>query len=98
MSSSNKINVILTNLNEKQLSDILKTCNNEKIHYTFDNEYYGSEYYEIYSFLEKMILKNKKISITYQKLINEYLDFINECDDEEYKNKIFEKISNIEYE
>ena len=47
-----------------------------------------------------MILKNKKISRAYEKLIDEYLQFIeNECEeDDEYKNKIIEKFLNIEYE
>lgn len=83
-----------------KLAKILEICLLEGIQYTFDKDYYSNDYYDFYQVLDDLILNNgeNKIHIVYQELIeNKYMDYVEDLDDFEKKNKILEKIKNIEY-
>jgi hypothetical protein len=97
-SKTNKTNIILTNLSQDTFEKVLELCMNEKIHYTFDKNYYSEEYYSFYGLLDNLILKNNKIPNMYKELIKgEYKDFVEDCEDYTNRNEILQKIDIIEY-
>ncbi len=89
-----KTNIVLANLSADKLKLILTICEQEKIHFTFDKDYYSAESYDIIALLDDMVEKNKEIPLVFKKLIEgEYKDFL-EDDDE---NEKLEKIKQIVY-
>lgn len=89
-----KTNIILANLTEEKLTKVLQLCNDEKIHYTFDKDYYSNKFFDIISMLNNIVIKNEKLPIEYKKLIdNEYKDYLEDADDVEG----LDKIKNLKY-
>lgn len=91
---TNKVNVILTNLDENKLAKILKIADEDNIHYTFEKDYYGQEYFDICYFITTMLKSTNKIPSCYKKIINDiYLQWVEDDNNEE----AIKQIANIEY-
>jgi len=91
-------NIILSNLSCDKLTKVLEFCKENNIHYTFDNGYYSSEYYDIFALITDIILTMDEVPIVYKEIIeNEYKDYIDDGDNK-LKKKILKKMKNIKYE
>jgi hypothetical protein len=87
-------NIILANLTESKLKIILELCEREKIHFTFDKDYYSNEYYDIIFLVDNIVTKNKEIPKIFKKLIeNEYSEYLEDNNESEK----LEKIKQIKY-
>lgn len=90
----NKVNIILTNLDENKLAKILTLVEEEHIHFTFEKDYYGSDYFDICHFISTMLKSTNKIPKCYKKTIDDiYLRWAEDTDNDEVINQI----ANIEY-
>ena len=84
-----KTNIVLANLSAEKLELILTICEQEKIHFVFERDYYSAESYDIVSLLDDMIAKNKKIPLVFKKIIEgEYKDFLEDNGDNEKLKKV----------
>lgn len=87
-------NIIFANLTESKLKIILELCEREKIHFTFDKDYYSNEYYDIISLVDNIVTKKKEIPKIFKKLIeNEYFEYLEDNGELEK----LEKIKEIKY-